>query len=321
MLNTTRKLKERNRTFNYRSAMRRISLFLWIASLIIIGCFVSTSFVQGQSQDNYSLKLQGFVWSRSTLNALVVTADNESWWNPVFLNTSLRAIGQWNEAIATFASNYSNYSYLSSLRIQPTVSNSTQPGYDIYVSWHESPFSNTTDVVGLSQISTNYQKIIANCTVNLAAHTLHGDTLNEGDLQNVALHELGHSLGLGHSNYTGDLMYTLYTMGSPAEDVSTLDVYGVATVFAWETYSSTFFPVNSLTDKVVLPTSVTYQFLPVSQKNARPQTLANNSVVQFLILMFEIFIHIEIYPFVILFFVVLVLIVVFHRRKRVKVGS
>ena len=294
---------------------------MWITSLILAGCFFSGSLAQGQSQEKYSLQLQGYVWSRLTLNVLVVTAENESWWDPTFLNTSLRAIGQWNEAITTFASNYSDYSYLSSLNIQPTVSNSTQPGYDIYVSWHESPFSNTTDVVGLSQISANYQKTITNCTVNLATHTLHGDTLNEGDMQNVALHELGHCFGLGHSNYTGDLMYSLYTIGSPAKDVSTLDVYGVATVFAWETNSSTFFPVNNLVNKVVLPTGVTYQFLPVSQNNARPQTFANNSVVQFLVLMFEIMIHIEIYPFIILFFVVLVLIAVFYRRKSAKVGS
>ena len=301
--------------------MSRFLLFLWIAGLVLVGCFVNGSFVLGQSQENYSLQLQGYTWSHSTLNALVVTVENEAWWDPAFLNTSLRAIGQWNEAIATFASNYSNYYYLSNLRIQPTVSNSTQPGYDIYVSWHESPFSNTTDVVGLSQISANYQKTITNCTVNLAVHTLHGDTLNEGDMQNVALHELGHCLGLGHSNYTGDLMYSLYTIGSPAEDVSTLDVYGVATVFAWEKDRSTFFPDKNLVDRVVLPTGVTYQFLPVSQKNARPQTLANNSVVQFLVLMFEILIHREIFVFVILFFVVLVLIAVFYRRKSVKVGS
>jgi predicted Zn-dependent protease len=301
--------------------MSRFLLFLWIAGLVLVGCFVNGSFVLGQSQENYSLQLQGYTWSRSTLNALVVTVENESWWDPAFLNTSLRAVGQWNEAIAAFESNYSDYSYLSSLRIQPTVSNSTQPGYDIYVSWHESPFSNTTDVVGLSQISANYQKTITNCTINLAAHTLHGDTLNEGDMQNVALHELGHSLGLGHSNYTGDLMYSLYTIGSPGEDVSTLDVYGVATVFAWEKGRFTFFPLKNLVDRVVLPTGVTYQFLPVSQKNARPQTLANNSVVQFLVLMFEILIHREIYVFVILFFVVLVLIAVFYRRKSVKVGS
>jgi len=289
--------------------------------LVLAGSFVSSSSVQGQSQDKYSLQLQGFVWSHSTLNVLVVTADNESWWDPAFLNISLRAIGQWNEAIATFAANYSDFSYLSNLRIQPTVSTTTQPGYDIYVSWHESPFSNTTDEVGLSQISANYQNIITNCTVNLAAHTRHGDTLNEGDMQNVALHEMGHSLGLGHSNYTGDLMYALYTMGSPAEDVSTLDVYGVATVFAWETNTSTFYPVNSLVNHVILPAGITYQFLPVSEQNARPPTLANNSVVQFLVLMFEILIHPEIYPFVILFVVLLVIIAIFPIRKRVKADS
>jgi len=296
--------------------MHRFLLFLWIASLVLAGSFVSGNSVQGQSQNAYSLHLQGFVWSHSTLNALVVTADNESWWEPSFLNTSLRAIGQWNEAIATFASNYSDYSYLSSLKIQPTVSTTIQTGYDIYVSWNESPFSNTTDVVGLSQISANYQKTITNCTVKLAAHTHHGETLNEGDMQNVALHEIGHSLGLEHSNYTGDLMYTLYTMGSPAQEVSTLDVYGVATVFAWETNTSSVYPVNSLVNKVILPASITYQFFPVSQKNARPQTIANNPAVQFLVLMFLILIHQEIYPFVILFIVVLVIIAIYPRRKK-----
>ena len=302
--------------------MRRLLLFLWITGLVLMGCFVSGSPVHGQSQEKYSLQLQGFVWSHSTLNALVVKSDNESWWETAFLNTSLRAIGQWNEAIATFAANNTDYSYLSSLNIQPTISNTTQPGYDIYVSWRETSFSKTSDEVGLSQISANYQKIITNCTINLAAHTLHGNTLNEGDMQNVALHELGHSLGLGHSNYTGDLMYAQYTTGSPANEVSTLDIYGVATVFAWETNTTTFYPANNLANQVLLPAGITYQFLPTSQKNARPQTISNNSVIQFFILIFEILIHQEIYPFIILFIVVLVIIAVFpRRRKRVKADS
>jgi hypothetical protein len=296
---------------------------LWISSLVLAACFLSSSTVQGQKQNNYSLALQGFVWNHTTLDALIVTADNESWWNPDFQNTALRVIGQWNDAIVAFASNYSDYSYLSNLRIQPTVSNQSQPGFDIYIVWTESPLSNITDELGTSQIFPNYESVIINCTVNLAAHTSHGDSLDEGDQQNVALHELGHSLGLGHSNYTGDLMYAYYTRGSAPEPVSTLDAYGVATLFAWEQNITRFYPVNNwLNDNsVILPSGTAYKGLPVSTQNALPQTIANNSVVQTLILMFEILIHPEIFAIVVLFIAVLIIIAMIPRRKRVKADS
>jgi hypothetical protein len=297
--------------------MRRFLLFLWISSLLFAACFVNTTCVQGQSEDKYSLDLQGFVWNRSTLNALVVTADNESWWNPSYINTTLRAIGQWNEAISTFASNYSNFSYLSSLKIQPTVSNISKPGFDIYLNWTEASFSNT-DEVGLSQIFPNYESVIINCTISLAAHTHHGDALNQRDMQNIALHELGHSLGLGHSNYTGDLMYAYYTTGRSPEAVSTLDVYGVATLFAWELNATSFYPVSEWlkVNSVTLPSEITYQGLAVSPENASPQSLANNPIVQTIILMFEILIHPEIFAFVILFIVILVLIALIPKKEK-----
>jgi hypothetical protein len=297
--------------------MRSFLLFLLISSLFLAACFGSISGVQAQSQNNYSVALQGFVWNHTTLKALVVAAYNESWWNPDDLNTALRAIGQWNDAIAAFASNYSDFSYLSSLSIQPTVSNETQPGFDIYINWTQSPFSNG-DEVGLSQIFPDYESTITNCTVNLAAHTHHGDALNEGDMQNIALHELGHSLGLGHSNYTGDLMSAYYTLGGPAESVSTLDVYGVATLFGWTQNSTNFYPVNAWLkeNSVILPPEITYQGLPVSPENARPQTLANNPVVQTLVLMFEILIHPEIFAFAVLFIVILVIIALIPRRRK-----
>jgi hypothetical protein len=62
----------------------------------------------------------------------------------------------------------------------------------------------------------------------------------------------------------------------------------------------------------------------VSPENARPQTLANNSVVQFLVLMFEILIHPDVLAIVILFIAVFVVLGLIARRKRgsaVKAGS
>jgi len=297
--------------------MRRFFLFLWISSLLLAACFISSSAGQVPKSDTYSLRLQGFVWNHSTLNVLVVTADNESWWNPAYLNVTLRAIGQWNDAIAAFAANNSDFSYLYSLSLQPTVSNVTLPGYDVYVNWTDSSLSNMTDEVGLSQITPNFRSTIINCTTTLSVHTNHGSPLDNLDMQNIALHELGHSLGLGHSNYTQDLMYSTYNIGNSGEDISTLDVYGVATLFGWETLNATsFYPVSSwLNVSSVSLSSTAYQGLPVTPENA-PQMIDNNSVVQFLVLMFEILIHPEILAIVILFFGLLIIIALIPKRKR-----
>jgi hypothetical protein len=292
--------------------------FLLFSSLFLTAGIFAVNPVRGQNQDNYSLQLQGFVWNHSTLNALIVTADNESWWNPSYLNNTLRAIGQWDDAIAAFASNYSDFSYLSNLNIQPTVSNTTQLGFDIYINWTDSALSNSSDISGLTQLYPNYASIIINSKTIFATQTNHGDSLNDVDMQNVALHELGHCLGLGHSNYTGDLMYSTYSIGSSAKSVSSLDVYGVATLFAWELNETDFYPVSDWLDvnSVILPSEIAYQGLPISPENASPQSLANNSAVEFLVLMFEILIHPEILAIVLVFALIIVIIVLIPKKTK-----
>ncbi len=301
--------------------MRRFLLFLWIASFVFAACLVSGSESQTQSPKNeYAIALQGFVWDHSTLNALVVTADNESWWNPSYLNDALRAIGQWNEAIAAFAANYSEYSYLSNLRIQTTVSNVSLPGFDIYVNWTDSSLSNMTDEIGLSQIFPDSESVIINSTIILGTHANHGEPLNEVDMQHIALHELGHSLGLGHSNYTGDVMYAIYSLGSYPAPISTLDVYGVATLFAWETNSTDFYPVSDWLDmnSVSLPSNIVYAGLPVSSENATPQSFVDNPTVQFLIIMFETLIHPEIAAVILIIIFLMLIVGLYSMKKKVK---
>jgi len=112
-------------------------------------------------------------------------------------------------------------------------------------------------------------------------------------------------------------MYPAYTLLGSADSISTLDIYGVATVFAWMLNPSKFYPVSGWlqSDPVVLPSNQ-YEYLPVSPQNARPQTLANNPIVQTLILMVEILIHPEILAIVLLFIIVLIIIALIPSKRK-----
>jgi predicted Zn-dependent protease len=297
--------------------MRRFFLYLLI-TILVFTLMVGNCRVMGQSQDTYSVQLQGWVWGYTEIQVLVINSTNESWWDPNYLNATVRAIGQWNDAFSAFAENYSDFSYLSSLKIEGTVSSENMSGFDIYVNYTQFPLSNISNEVGLSTLYPKRDSTIDYSTISLATHTIHGDALSVGDMQNIALHEFGHSLGLGHSNYAGDLMYASYSMSSPAESVSTLDAYGVATLFAWKLEPSSFYPVRNwlVANSAVLPSNIPYVGLPVSQQNVRPQTAAENPVIQVLVLMFQILIHPEVFSVVLVFIIVFVLIALIPRRRK-----
>ncbi len=293
-------------------------LFLLLSSLFLTAGASVVNKVQAQSEDNYSLQIQGIAWNRNTLNVLVTTPINESWWDPAYLGSALRAIGQWDDAINYFAANYSDYEYLSNLKMQPTVSNQTEPGYDIYLNWTEASLEEISNEIGL-ETATTIDSAIIKCNVTLSVHTNHGNSLNEVDMQNIALHELGHTLGLGHSNYTSDIMYPAYTLLSSPSLISTLDVYGIAVTFAWMQGSVNFYPVNQWlqTSLVSSPTDIQYLELPVSPQNTSPQTLTNNPIIETLTLIIGILMHPEVSAIVIVFIVALIIIALIpSKRKR-----
>jgi len=229
--------------------------------------------VEAQTQQEYVLALQGPTWDHSTITVLIVPRYDQPWWNPDYLNSTLRAISQWNEAISYFATNHSDFAYLSRLRLAPEVSNVTIGGFDAYVSWIEQ-FGNETCEAGLTRTTYTSSNVITNSTITFSALDCIGNVLSEVDMQNVALHELGHCWGLGHANFTGDLMYYSYTLGSSVKAISTLDVYGVGTVFRWMANSEVFDPVNQWSPiySVTLPASIEYAYIPISENNIPPQS-------------------------------------------------
>jgi predicted Zn-dependent protease len=244
------------------------------AFCLVLALSLSTlAIVDAQTQQEYVLALGDRTWDHSIITVLVSPPSNESWWNPAYLNGSLHAIDEWNEAISYFASNYSDFAYLSRLSMTPQVSNSMNVGFDVYISWIER-FGNATCEAGLTTTWYTPSNKIINSTISMSAYDCFGNVLDETDAQNVALHEIGHCLGLGHSNFTGDTMYYAYTLNSPVRAISTLDVYGVSQVFRWMANSQEYNSVNqgSPINSVTLPSNINYKYLPIAEKNLPPQS-------------------------------------------------
>ncbi len=253
-----------------------------VVSLLLILCLACSTFAalaEAETTPSYELDLEGPTWDHPTITMLVLPLYDQTWWNPSYLNASLRAINQWNDAFTYFASNYSAFSYLSGIKLEPTVSNFSSPGYDVYVSWVEQ-FGNETCDAGLTQTQYDSAGVVTGASTNCSAYDCYGNILNEVDMQNVLLHELGHVVGLGHSNSSDDTMFYAYTLGSPVRELSTLDTFGVATVFRWMANSPIYTadnqgpPISSVT----LPSSIDYRFIPISAENAPPESTINQLV-------------------------------------------
>jgi len=243
---------------------------LVLAVLLILSLMFGISdFSHAQAQTQGSLNLEEITWNHATISGLIIMQDSESWWAPSYLNATLRAIGEWNHAIQDFASNYTNYAYLSKLKIISTIAHTIDPGFDAYISWAKKPPS-ATDHIGYTNTWHRVPSgIIKNSTISLASEDSGGYVLNEVDMQNIALHELGHSLGLGHSSYLGDVMYSKYTLNQPVEGLSTLDLYGVSTVFQWMLNSSNS-PYSPQQSSVTLPSNIQYRYLPIYYEDLPP---------------------------------------------------
>ncbi|MGE5637335.1 MAG: matrixin family metalloprotease [Chloroflexota bacterium] len=252
--------------------IRKTILFLFL--FLIIGLSFTVFYqVEAQTQTTYSLDLQGPAWNHSTINILINPQSDKSWWNPDYLDATLRAIDEWNSALSYFASNRSDFVYLSNVKMTYTISNSMDEPFDTILSWIEQ-FGNETCEAGLTRTSYDSSGLIFNTTLTMSAYDCRGNILNDIDMQNVALHELGHVLGLGHANSTSDLMYFAYTLGNPVRSVSTLDTYGVGVVFRWLAKSTEFNQDNQgdQISSVNLPSDIAYEALPIPINDIPPQS-------------------------------------------------
>lgn len=78
---------------------------------------------------------------------------------------------------------------------------------------------------GATRINYNLQDGIITNAVTTISKSIFGNKLDYATTEQIARHELGHALGLGHANFSGDLMSP--TLNDESESISKCDINAV----------------------------------------------------------------------------------------------
>lgn len=220
---------------------------------------------KADAQTEYSIGIQGYTWNKSTISICVILQENMSWWKSAYLDAALHGIAQWNDAIQEFATNNTEYSYMSSVQFVPSVEYENVSGFDVYMGWIVQCSSEST--IGRTQAAIKSPCVVINATVCLTAKAPSGHVMTETDMQNIVVHELGHTLGLSHCNYTSDVMYPSVYYTETVKPLSSLNLYAASQIFEWlKTQDNQ--SITCLTDSVVtLPQTIAYSQFQITTAN------------------------------------------------------
>ena len=229
---------------------KKMSIYGFLLSLVLLSGCTFAVVQSSQLQNTDSIALEEFRWTKYPVRVLV---DMNQWTQPEYAVAVREALDGWIKSIWNYTNTYNDTSlarvnYLFYLNDVNSTTN-----YDVLISFAPDNIPPGPNTVGLTTYSWDLatHQPVPPIIINITTYSGTAPTLF---IKNIAMHEFGHALGLGHALPQNTLNgpELMYYSSSKNDNVypSTLDVYGLTQVYN-----------GSYGQTVYLPSSIPYVML------------------------------------------------------------
>ena len=222
---------------------------------------VSQTLHTASSASSPTIDLMGVAWSKLNLKVLIVRSADS------YAKAVASAFEIWEDSIEAFTNTY-GYSYLKSIDFQVEIS-PTYSESDIVVLFTSAPTTPGGEA-GVAKVTYEISsRKIVKVEITIHLKYLVGSrvlSFSPTDVYNIALHEIGHALGLDHAStaYVAEegyeVMYPYYSPGRNKMYPSTLDLYALAVIYSW-IKEGVFHAPSAMS--VALPPAIPYEILMI----------------------------------------------------------